>query len=89
MRSIISSVQAQAIEIVNKRRGTINKPLSYILAPFNDPSVPDPIITGDVDQFITSISALTAFGGGDCPELAMQGLLGAIQASSDGGNVFL
>lgn len=89
MGSIISQVITQATTIVNDHRGTIDEPSLFVLAPFNDPTTENTTTTGDADAFIAAISVLGAFGGGDCPELAMGGLMSAVQGSAEGGNVFL
>ncbi|KAA2261578.1 VWA domain-containing protein [Solihabitans fulvus] len=88
MGGIISSVQAQAIQITDKRIGTDEEPSRYVLAPFNDPSVGPLTTTDDPVTFKNAISALTASGGGDCPELAMSGLLQAVGAMDEGSDLF-
>lgn len=51
----------------------------WILSPFNDPGVgPKVGPTTNLLQITTAISGLSATGGGDCPELAMQGILDAL-----------
>jgi dockerin type I repeat protein len=89
MGSIIAEVRSTAISIVNRRLGTSEEPSRYVLSPFNDPSVGPVTVTGDPDIFKQAINALTASGGGDCPELAMAGILNAVTASEEGGEVFV
>jgi len=72
MGDILEAVKNQAIAIVNERLGTAEEPSQYVLAPFNDPDVPAPTVTCDADEFKNAISSLSAHGGGDCPELAVQ-----------------
>jgi hypothetical protein len=89
MGGIIDSVKGQAIQIVNARLGTDEEPSKYVLAPFNDPGVGPTTVTADVDVFKTAINGLFASGGGDCPELSMSGMLQALSASDDGGDLFM
>jgi hypothetical protein len=89
MGPVITGVRSDAISIVNARRGTLNEPVLYVLAPFNDPNAPQAQSFTDADAFIAAIQALTADGGGDCPELAMHGLEEALALTSEGGQIFL
>jgi hypothetical protein len=89
MGSIIDSVKNQAIQIVDSRIGTDEEPSKYVLAPFNDPDVGPLTVTDDPAVFKAAISALSASGGGDCPELAMAGMLQGLGASEDGGDLFM
>jgi von Willebrand factor A domain-containing protein 7 len=89
MRPIIEDVKNSAIRIVNNRLGTDEEPGEYVLAPFNDPGVPDPIVTSDPNVFKRAISSLSASGGGDSPEFAMTGAFKALSAASSSGDLFL
>ena len=89
MGSIINGVKQQAIQIVNSRLGTDEEPSQYVLAPFNDPFIGPLTVTDDADTFKAAISSLFASGGGDCPELAMGGLLQGLSASDEGGVLFM
>jgi hypothetical protein len=89
MRPIIETVKNSAITIVNNRLGTDEEPAEYVLAPFNDPEVPDPIVTSDPNIFKQAISGLSASGGGDSPEPAMTGAFKAVSAASSSGDLFL
>ena len=90
MGDVIAAVQDAAVQIVNDVRGLdTGSPSVYVLAPFNDPDVPDATTYTDPDEFISAILALGAGGGGDCPELAMAGLANAVQATPPGGKIFL
>jgi hypothetical protein len=59
------------------------------MAPFNDPSVGPVTVTDNSDTFKAAISSLSASGGGDCPELAMAGMMQGLGASDDGGDLFM
>jgi len=89
MGSIIDQVKAQATEIVNGVAGTEDEPANYVLEPFNDPSVGPPTVTSKSSVVLAAIGALTANGGGDCPELQNTGLLEAISVSSDHSELYL
>ncbi|KAF2807574.1 uncharacterized protein BDZ99DRAFT_572498 [Mytilinidion resinicola] len=60
MGSVIAGVRNATIKIVNDRRGTLDAPSVFVLAPFNDPFVPVANFFDDADQFIAAISALGA-----------------------------
>ena len=89
MGSIISGVKQQAIQIVDARLDTDEEPSKYVLAAFNDPSVGPTTVTTDADAFKSSINALFASAGDDCPELSMNGMLLALAASDKGGDLFM
>lgn len=89
MGSIIAGVRSASISIVDARIGTDQEPSKYVLSPFNDPFVGPLTVTSDATAFKSAISGLFASGGGDCPELAMNGALNAVDASDEGGDVFL
>jgi len=89
MGSILDAVKDQAIQIVNARLGTDEEPSQYVLVPFNDPDVGPVTVTTDANVFINALNALTAHGGGDCPELSQAGMLEALAASEDGGDLFM
>jgi hypothetical protein len=88
MGSVISSVREQAIQIVNDRAGTKEEPSKYVLAPFNDPSTGPLTTTTDPDEYKSAISALSADGGDDCPELSMTGMQQAVAAMDEGSDLF-
>ena len=43
----------------------------------------------ELDQLLTDVNALSADGGGDCPELAMTGMLNALNLSSVQGHIIV
>jgi hypothetical protein len=89
MGDIIAQVQAQVIATVESVVGTPNEPDQYVLTPFNDPTWGPSFSTANATDLIAAVSALTASGGGDCPELPMHGLLDGIAASFPDGKLFL
>ena len=89
MGSIIEAVKQQAISMVDSRVGTALEPTKYVLAPFNDPSVPAAMVFTEPAPFKSAISSLFASGGGDCPELAVGGILQALSQAGTGGDLFM
>jgi len=57
------------------------KPEEYILVRYGE-DVGAPFITKSAEELLNRVNALTANGGGDCPEKSMGGLLTAINAAS-------
>lgn len=89
MGSVISQVKSVATGLVDRRLGTDEEPSKYVLVPFSDPGVGPTTVTTDPNVFKTRINGLRASGGGDCPELAMTGMLRALSASDKGGVLFM
>lgn len=89
MEGVIAQVQEQAIDIVDSRLNTEEEPSQYVLAPFNDPDVGPVTVTDDPDEFRAAISVLSANEGGDCPELAMTGMLQALNNMDEAGGELL
>jgi von Willebrand factor A domain-containing protein 7 len=89
MGSIIEAVKGQAIGMVDSRVGTPLEPTKYVLAPFNDPDVPPAQVFTEPAPFKSAISSLFASGGGDCPELAVGGILQALAQAGTGGDLFM
>lgn len=85
----IAGVRDQSIQIVDARLGTDDEPSLYVLAPFNDPSIGPLTVTSDAEEFKAAIRALGPSGGGDCAELAMGGMLAALNASLEDGKLFV
>jgi hypothetical protein len=88
MGGIISGVSAEAIAMVDERLGTEEKPSSYVLSPFNDPSTGPVFSTDDASAFKSALAGLGASGGEDCPELATTGILNAVAALDEGSDLF-
>ncbi|MCX7096913.1 MAG: hypothetical protein NTV43_03285 [Methylococcales bacterium] len=84
----IAGVKTKVSAIIDERKGTIEEPSQYVLSPFNDPSVGPVTNTSDPDAFKNALSGLSASGGGDCPELSIQGVYNAVSAMDEGGAVF-
>lgn len=89
MSGDIAQVRQQLSQIVSQRRGTELEASKYVLMPFNDPDVGPITVTDDPDEFIGAIAGLRAGGGGDCPELANTGMLQALSAMDEGGELMV
>ncbi|XP_077379831.1 von Willebrand factor A domain-containing protein 7-like [Festucalex cinctus] len=85
----IAEAKRVAFEIIDRRRGTLREPPSYILVPFNDPGFGPLLVTSDADLFKDRINALTATGGGDNPELSLSGLQLALTAAPPSSDIFV
>lgn len=81
MGGVISGVKAAIGRIVTSVRSSPIQPDRYILVNFGDPTVEDAFVTADADALLARANTLFASGGGDCPELSMNGTLRAINAA--------
>ncbi|XP_039626529.1 von Willebrand factor A domain-containing protein 7-like isoform X2 [Polypterus senegalus] len=89
MGSEIELVKTICISIIKKFMNSPDAPYNYVLVPFNDPNFGPAIVTQDVAYLQAQIGALTATGGGDCPEMSMNGLKLALANSEPRSNIFL
>lgn len=89
MAPIIAATREQAIAIARGRLGTKDEPIDYVVAPFNDPSTGPVFKTTDFDGFSADVGSLSAFGGGDCPELAISGILDALEVMEGPADLFI
>jgi hypothetical protein len=71
MAPYLETTKRSAISLASLLVQQEAKPAStFVLVPFNDPSVGPVSVTTDASTFSNAVGALTATGGGDCPELA-------------------
>jgi hypothetical protein len=89
MSGIIAAVREQAIAIANTRLGTKDEPIDYVIDPFNDPFTGPVFKATDFDTFKIDIGTLFASGGGDCPELALTGMLDAMNVMDGPADLFV
>ncbi len=89
MGSVIAGVKTSISRIVSTVAASGNPPDRYILVGFNDPSVGSAFVTAEATALLAAANGLFASGGGDCPELAMTGLLRAINAAPDSSQLYL
>lgn len=77
----LDNLQAAAVEIVNKFSTYPTNPIGhYVLSQFNDPTT-DLFQTTDSSLFLSALQSVPIGGGGDCPELAMSGIINALSVS--------
>ncbi|HEX8116930.1 MAG TPA: hypothetical protein VF521_06645, partial [Pyrinomonadaceae bacterium] len=88
----IEAIQDKLLEMVDVRMGTPLEPTLFVLSAFNDPGGPPNsansangtlLNTSDVNEFKNAVMALTADGGGDCPELPYFGMGDAMRYIRD------
>lgn len=89
MANKIAAAKQAATNLVNARLGTQNEPFLYVLVPFNDPGVGPATVTTDPNVFKAAINALTAAGGGDCPEKSISGIVEGLHKMTNFGDLFL
>ena len=80
MDDVIDAVRTQAISIAKGLAGTDNEPGLYVISPFNDPETGPVTVTADFATFEETINGLGAGGGDDCPEMAITGMINAVDA---------
>ncbi|CAK8678029.1 unnamed protein product [Clavelina lepadiformis] len=89
MSGEIAAAKVRVKQIIDERQGSLDQPSDFVLVPFNDPTVGPVTTTGNPDVFKAAIDRLYAHGGGDAPELALRGILLAIENSREGSTVFV
>src|SRR5882724_10823193 len=89
MAFAIAEVKEQVIQMVDSRLNTDDEASQYILVPFNDPNIGPVTVTDDPTEFKEAVRALSASGGGDCPEFSNTGMLQALDNMDEGDELFL
>ncbi|XP_038075974.1 von Willebrand factor A domain-containing protein 7-like [Patiria miniata] len=89
MSDDVAAVKEETIRLVGLHGETCLAASKYVVAPFNDPDYGPVFVTTDDQRCVEYINALTANGGGDCPELANSGLELGVQNSINGANVYV
>ncbi|KAB5581392.1 hypothetical protein PHYPO_G00175120 [Pangasianodon hypophthalmus] len=89
MSDDIAEVRRVTSSIIDNKTGTAAQPSEYILVPFNDPDYGPLIRTTDPNVFKQHLSALTATGGGDAPEMCLSALQLALTGSPPQTEVFV
>lgn len=59
---------------------TVSNIKNFVLVQYNDPAVGPLTVTTDPDEFQSAINAIWVNGGGDCPEMALGGIIMALEA---------
>ncbi|KAM9476982.1 von Willebrand factor A domain-containing protein 7-like [Clarias gariepinus] len=89
MSNDIAEVRRITSSIIDSKTGTVAQPSEYILVPFNDPDYGPFIRTADTSVFKQQINALTAYGGGDAPEMCLSGLQLALTGAPPQTEIFV
>ncbi|XP_077287306.1 hemicentin-1-like [Arctopsyche grandis] len=55
--------------------------INYVLVPYNDPDVPEAIVTTNDTIFKEELENINVYGGGDCPEMSVTAIKKALNAS--------
>lgn len=89
MSPTLNGVKQAVTQIVNRVKDNLSvSPDEYLLVRFGD-NVGSPYITEDPDEFLSRVNALSASGGGDCPESSNSAMLRAINAAQFGSRLWL
>ncbi|MDR2033166.1 MAG: hypothetical protein LBP89_00810 [Helicobacteraceae bacterium] len=83
----IAGVKSAVASAVQARIGATDEPSSYALAEINEPNIPAALVTTKSSDFLSAVSRLSLYGGGDCPELAGLGTYKALSAMPMGGEL--
>jgi hypothetical protein len=89
MGPVIGSVNTAVASIVNSLVGTPDEPDKYLLVRFGDPSVGSASIFQDATSFLSAVAGIFPSGGGDCPELSMDGAYNAVAAADNDARLFV
>ncbi|XP_073699344.1 von Willebrand factor A domain-containing protein 7-like [Garra rufa] len=89
MSDDIEEAKRVSFSIIDSRRGTPEEPSEYILVPFNDPDFGPLTRTDNADIFKQRINSLSAFDGGDTPEMCLSGLLLALAGAPPSTDIFV
>ncbi|XP_052084364.1 von Willebrand factor A domain-containing protein 7-like [Mytilus californianus] len=80
MGNNIAQVQDACVDIITDVLDSTNEPSDYILVTFNDPDTHiHRLTTTNGLEMIEKLESLIVYGGGDCPEYAMSGLMKGIE----------
>lgn len=90
MEEEINGVKNAVANIINLVKDNPDlKPDKYILVRFNDPSVGSAFVTQSADTLLGALNAISVYGGDDCPEMSMTGLMRALDVSTTKGSLHL
>ena len=66
-----------------------NSPDRFVLQTFNDPTIGSPQVYSNYNSLQSALYAIRPDAGGDCPELAMTGVMSAVTAAKEGSSLFV
>ncbi|XP_046576252.1 von Willebrand factor A domain-containing protein 7-like isoform X2 [Haliotis rubra] len=79
MSDDIAGLKSVSRDIISSTIGTLEEPANFIFSLFNDPLSLNMIYTtADGNDALRYLDEIRVFGGGDCPEYAMTGLVNAL-----------
>lgn len=87
--ALVTGVRQGIAAFVAALPSVVGQPPQFLLETFNDPTVGEPLVTSSGADLLSAALGIVPNGGGDCPELAMTGLLRALGAASPRSVLFL
>ncbi|XP_028397043.1 von Willebrand factor A domain-containing protein 7-like [Dendronephthya gigantea] len=88
MSDEIAGVKKATIQFIEDAAADDHHDFRYVLVPFNDPGFGPAITTDDPEVAKQAVNSLTANGGGDCPEMGMNGLYLAVLNSLPDSDIY-
>lgn len=86
----IAGVKQAIANIIAKVESTpYATPEEYMLVTFGDPTVGTPFVSPDPSDILAKVNAISASGGGDCPELSNSALLRAVNKAKFGSRIYV
>ncbi|XP_037907235.1 hemicentin-1-like isoform X2 [Hermetia illucens] len=90
MHDDLKELRKGAKKITQEFANRENNPIyDYILVRFNDPIVRPTIKVNKASKMLEALDKITIEGGGDCPELAMQGIINGMNEALPKSHVFV
>ncbi|XP_071952436.1 von Willebrand factor A domain-containing protein 7-like [Antedon mediterranea] len=89
MRNDMDAAINRSYHIIDSRMGTDAEPANFVLVPFHDPVFGPATVTDNADHFKSALNNLKTKDGGDCPELALNGLRLALTNSEPYSSCFV
>ncbi|CAO1415300.1 unnamed protein product [Diamesa serratosioi] len=76
MGADLAQLKSAAQEIINEFSQRIDNPIfNYILVVFRDPDIEPALVTTNPQKVLQKLNSIVVSGGGDCPEMAIGGLI--------------
>nr|XP_032809918.1 von Willebrand factor A domain-containing protein 7-like isoform X1 [Petromyzon marinus] len=89
MEEDIENVHKQMEIIADSLQNSPDAPESYILVPFGDPDVGPVFKLESMQDIMQEVQNLKIGGGGDCPEMALSGMMRALEFCSPRSRLYL
>ncbi|XP_062528132.1 hemicentin-1 isoform X4 [Bombyx mori] len=81
MHNDLTQLREGAEMILNTALDESNIIDNFVFVPFHDPGVGPPTVTKSKDVFKTALNVVNVYGGGDCPENSLGGIMMALTVS--------